>query len=81
MVLQALAEHAVEDRTYKPATSQETTRWHASVGGADFELLCTGPKFFDTRANLGGGGAVDVVMHLFAVDFVKAAHLLTAKGL
>ncbi len=55
--LKALADHAVEDRTFKPLASKNTSRWHASVGGHDFELLCTGSRFFDTRAKTGGGGA------------------------
>jgi hypothetical protein len=49
-----------------------TTRWHATVGGHDFEILCTGPKFWDGRAVRGGGGAIDLAMHLFGVDFKDA---------
>ncbi len=43
--------------------------------------LCTGPRFFDTGAGHGGGGAIDMVMHLFRVDFNLAAALLRDKGL
>lgn len=80
-VLAALADHAVEDRTFKPLSSKDTSRWHASAGGHDFELLCTGPRFFDTRAQKGGGGAVDLAMHLLSIDFRAAAKVLAEKGL
>jgi len=71
-----LCEHAKLDPTFRPIQSQETQRWHVTVGGHVFELLCTGPKFFDTRVNKGGGGAVDLVMHLHGVDFKGAVRLL-----
>lgn len=72
VVLQALADHAKQDLTFVPISSVATTRWHASISGRDFELLLTGPKFFDTRSNTGGGGAVDFVMHLCSLDFKSA---------
>jgi hypothetical protein len=71
-----LCDHAKLDATFHPIHIKETTRWHARVGEQVFELLCTGPKFFDTRANRGGGGAVDLVMHLRGVDFKGAVQLL-----
>lgn len=79
--LVALADHAKEDRSFKPRTSSETTRWHASVAGRDFEILCTGPKFWDTRSNQGGGGAIDLVMHLYDLDFKPAVALLKGRQL
>ncbi|MBZ3343388.1 hypothetical protein IPR00_22095, partial [Xanthomonas perforans] len=36
------------------------------------ELLATGPKWYDTRAEKGGGGAIDLAMHLLRLDFVSA---------
>jgi hypothetical protein len=36
----------------------------SSPEGAAWELLVTGPKWFDTRAGKGGGGGIDLVMHL-----------------
>ncbi len=64
-----LADHAKRDPTYDPVSSKRTRRWHATVGGLEYELLLTGPKFFDTRAKRGGGGAIDLAMHLLQVDF------------
>lgn len=81
LVLQAIAEHSKRDRTYEPTKDNQSSRWHASVNGADFELLLTGVKFWDCRALKGGGGAIDMVMHLAGVNFRAASQLLTAKGL
>jgi hypothetical protein len=52
-----------------------------STAGADFELLVTGLKWFDARAGKGGGGAVDLCMHLLGLDFVAAVKLLCRAGL
>lgn len=81
LILGALAEHAKSDRTYLPAKDIRSSRWHASVGGTEFELLLTGPKFWDCRALTGGGGAVDFVMHLVGADFRFACGILISKGL
>ena len=79
--LRALADHVTRDPAFTPRDSIATTRWHVSAGGHDFELLCTGSKFFDTRAKKGGGGAVDLAMHLLSLNFKAAANLLATKGL
>lgn len=72
----ALCDHAKHDPTFSPLTSHNTSRWHVSAGGRDFELLCTGTKFFDTRASKGGGGAIDLAMHLHSLDFKSAVQRL-----
>jgi hypothetical protein len=81
VVLNAIADYSKQDRTFDPRKSHDTTRWHAHIAGHDVELLCTGPKFFDTRAHRGGGGAVDMVMHLYGVDFKAAVAQLQSSGL
>ena len=80
-VLSRLAEHAKGDISFVARKDPTTSRWHSSVGGQDFELLFTGPKFWDCRANTGGGGAVDLVMHLKGIDFKEAAALLVQLGI
>ena len=75
-VLIAVAEHAKVDVTFAPTKCNLTSRWHASVAGRDFELLLTRSKFWDTRSSVGGGGAVDLVMHLVGVGFKNAVRLL-----
>ena len=80
-VLSAVADYAKEDVSFVPVKNAATTRWHARVEQNEFELLLTGPKFWDTRCNRGGGGAVDLVMHLHGCHFKPAAALLTERGL
>lgn len=76
VVLAAVADHAKCDSSYQPRKDCASSRWHVTAGGHDYELLVTGPKFWDTRALRGGGGAVDLVMHLLSVDFKKATRQL-----
>ncbi|SDY97283.1 hypothetical protein SAMN05518854_103115 [Variovorax sp. YR266] len=80
-LLRALAIHMAQDAQFKPRANPKTTRWHANVADRDYEFLCTGPKFHDSRAQCGGGGAVDLVMHLFELDFKGAVAFLKGKGL
>lgn len=80
-VLTALADHAKRDASYVAVKSPLSSRWHARYGSREFELLLTGPKFWDTRERKGGGGAVDLAMHLAQVDFSEAVRLLESHGL
>lgn len=79
--LRELADHVQEDRTYRPIGAVGTERLHVSAAGHDWELLVSGPKFFDTRTGQGGGGAVDLAMHLFGLPFKGAVSLLRERGL
>ena len=81
LVLRRLADHIKEDRSFKPTLADSTVRVHANAAGGEWELLLTGPKWFDTRCRKGGGGAVDLVMHLWGVPFKQAAKLLKESGL
>jgi hypothetical protein len=76
IVVRTLADYAKPDPTYVPVKARHSQRWHANVRGRDFELLLTGPKFWDTRLDVGGGGAIDLTMHLAGVDFKGAVRLL-----
>ena len=80
-VVLKLADFAKEDATFEPVQSQLTTRWHVTVAGSEYELLLTGPKFWDTRAGVGGGGAIDLAMHLTGSDFRAAVAELVRRGL
>lgn len=80
-VLSVLGEHSKGDSTFRPRKAHSTTRWNVTVDGLNFELLCTGARFFDMRAQTGGCGAVDLAMHLLRVDFKSAVALLRSKGL
>ncbi|WP_209397272.1 hypothetical protein [Rhodoferax sp. AJA081-3] len=80
-VLQVVAQHAKVDLSFHPRDSYKTVRWHASVDGIDYELLTDRCKFWDTRALKGGGGAIDMVMHLKNLDFKTAVQFLASSGL
>ncbi len=81
VVLRALADRLKPDPTYVPIKSPQSRRWHANVRGRDFELLLTGTKFWDTRERVGGGGAVDLAMHVADVDFAGAVSLLKQRNI
>jgi hypothetical protein len=74
--LPLLTEYLKADRDFTPLKNSHTNRWHVVAGGQEFEILTTGPKWFDTRASVGGGGAVDLAMHLLQLDFKCAVRKL-----
>lgn len=47
---------------------RDRSKWHTEQG----PLSITGPKFINWRCGVGGGGAIDLVMHLAAIDFRAA---------
>jgi len=70
--LDALGLYWKRDPDFRPVKDKETIRVHVSIGGGVIELLATGAKWYDTRAEKGGGGAIDLTMHLLRLDFVSA---------
>jgi hypothetical protein len=77
-VLRLLAIDHKADPAYMPVKDLRTRRWHVHTRCGDFEILTTGPhKWFDTRARKGGGGAIDLTMHLLQVPFVNAVKQLS----
>ncbi len=76
-----LTDHIKQDPSFHPKSSHLTTRWHAHVAGKDWEVLCTGPKFWNSRMDRGGGGAVDLVMYLHGLTFKAATKFLTERGI
>lgn len=76
VVLHVLATHVKLDWDFLPRAAWSTQRVHLNAAGADWELLVDGPKFYDTRACKGGGGAIDLVMHLWRVPFKQAVAML-----
>ncbi|HUO96644.1 MAG TPA: hypothetical protein VMT92_10495 [Steroidobacteraceae bacterium] len=79
MTLRRLALDLKADTDYLPIKDSGSRRWHLRTTRGDFEILTTGPKWYDTRARKGGGGAIDLTMHLLGLAFVEAVrHLTTA---
>lgn len=81
MVLPLLSEHLKGDRDFTSLKNRHTHRWHLTANAHDFELLTTGAKWFDTRANRGRGGAIDLCMNLFTFTFKQAVARLRDLGL
>jgi hypothetical protein len=75
--LDRLGLHWRRDPTFSPHKDPRTTRLHVSIGGGVVELIATGARWYDTRAQRGGGGAIDLTMHLLGVSFVDAVKRLT----
>jgi hypothetical protein len=75
LVLPLVATHAKRDGTFVPLKDQRSQRWHATAQG-DYELVLTGSKFWDTRARTGGGGAVDLTMHIWRCSYRLALRRL-----
>lgn len=76
VALSLLTDYCKADADFVPVKESHTYRWHLVAAGRHFELLTTGQKWFDTRAHRGGGGAVDLTMHLFGLDFKQAVYKL-----
>ena len=75
-----LAIHMKVDPTYVPVKASHSRRWHVCTARGEFELLTTGPKWYDTRARRGGGGAIDLAMHVLGLSFVDAVKYLTREA-
>lgn len=70
--LPLLTDYCTADPDFLPIKDSHTHRWNLEACGRHYELLTTGPKWFDTHAHRGGGGAIDLTMHLFRLDFKQA---------
>ena len=79
LALDALGLYWKKDPTFTPVKDKNTIRLHVTVGGGGVELLATGCRWYDTRAEKGGGGAVDLAMHLLRLDFVTAVKRMQAN--
>lgn len=76
--LALLAIHHKADPTFKPLKDPRSRRWHIRTACGEFEIVTTGLKWYDPRARKGGGGAIDLAMHIRQVSFVEAVRILTA---
>jgi hypothetical protein len=78
--LTLLAIYCKADPLYVPVKDPLSRRWHVLTACGEFEILTTGPaKWYDTRAKKGGGGAIDLAMHLLQVSFVDAVKRLAER--
>ena len=68
------------DRSYVPVKTDRSQRWHVLTTRGDFEILTTGCQWYDMRRRCGGGGAIDLAMHVLGLSFVEAVKQLTREG-
>jgi len=74
--LARLTIHCKADLTYVPIKDPRSRRWYLCTTQGEFEILTTGSKWYDTRAHRGGGGAIDLAIHLLQVPFPEAVNRL-----
>lgn len=67
------------DLTFIPTKDARTRRWNVCTERGDYEILTTGCKWYDTRAKIGGAGAIDLTMHVLGLSFVDAVKRLNAQ--
>lgn len=77
-VLERIATVVKADPTFHPLKEPSSRRWHVCTACGDFEIVTTGTQWYDTRARKGGGGAIDLAMHLLQLSFVDAVRRLIA---
>lgn len=77
-VLERIAITAKADPTFR-SSKAATRRWHVRTVVGEFEILTTGTQWYDTRAKRGGGGAIDLAMHVLQLSFVDAVRRLIAQ--
>lgn len=73
--------HFKQDITFVPTKDPHTQRWHCTTASGNFELLVNGPKWYNTRTKMGGGGAIDLFMELHKANFVTCVKALLGHGL
>ena len=76
IALAAISAMVKRDTTFVPTKDARTRRWNVCTEKGDYEILTTGCKWYDTRAKIGGGGAIDLAMHVLGLSFVDAVNLL-----
>lgn len=78
-VLERLGFYVSRDSAFQPRVDKRTVSMFVSNDAGVRELIVTGEKWFDKRENVGGGGAIDLTMHLLGISFTKAVRKLCAE--
>jgi hypothetical protein len=75
--LNRLGLHWKRDPDFRSRKDQTTQRLYVTVGARVFEIIATGARWYDTRAERGGGGAIDLAMYILRLSFVDAVKRLS----
>lgn len=73
--VRAIPLEAVLELTEAKRDRSDRARWHTSQG----VLSVNGPKFMNWSRGVGGGGAIDLVMHLENLDFKATVEWLSRR--
>jgi len=65
------------DPNFQPIKNVNTKRIYVSVGSRVVEVLLTDQKWYNPKLGVGGGGCIDLTMHLLHLDFVQAVKALS----
>lgn len=76
-----LAIYFKADPTYRPVKDMRSRRWHLRTTCGEFEILTSGDKWYDTRVKRGGGGAIDLTMHVKGMSFIEAVEFWQKRDL
>lgn len=70
------------DATFLPRADASTRRVHVSLpSGRVLEVLLTGLKWFDVTQGVGGGGSIDLAIHILGCNFTSAVLCLADQAL
>jgi hypothetical protein len=79
VALRSLAIFCKADAGYHPIKDSNGRRWRVRTEAGEFEILTMGVKWYDPHAKVGGGGAIDLAMHILQVSFVDAVKILSGR--
>jgi hypothetical protein len=77
--LDRLGFYVSQDTAFQPRKDQRTVSVFITGEEGVRELILTNEKWFDKREKVGGGGAIDLAMHLLGMSFTKAVRKLCAE--
>lgn len=64
------------DEDYRSYKNTDSKKLIVTIDSRQVELIITGEKWYDVESKRGGGGAIDLTMHLFREPFKAAAKRL-----
>lgn len=68
--------HFKQDKSYEPTKFPNSKCYHISLENQVFEIIVTGLKWYSVHRKFGGGGAIDLTMHIFNDSFTRAYNRL-----
>ncbi|KPY55670.1 hypothetical protein [Pseudomonas amygdali] len=79
-IARILGLYCKQDKEYESSHYRNAKCFHISKDGEVFEIIVSQLKWYSTHRRCGGGGGIDLTMHIFGESF-KAALTRLALGL